>query len=396
MWKEVDTVVYYLHEDFKFHQTIAIFNLFDTLVKPWYKKKEQDISDSTFKYCNKFVKTKLTEISERGASIIIYQSFYTPYLDDIKILIEKFIEHINLPISVFFSTKLNMYAKPFTHMWKLINLFYKNKDKVINKDVSIFVGNNAGRIDISSKQYNKKIINLDKSCVDRAFANNIGITFYTPELFFNASTNLVLWKYNENIISKKEKNLLVSNPHAQTPIILEELKMLPQSEQYIIIVSGSPVCGKTTLAQKIKRKWDIDYKMGKVINISENDYLGQQDYIDVIILLIEEEFRNNNSIILDITNNFNNVLKIIKSAMSYHIPILFLEIIMDKKVSLLLEFIRIQKGDDANNILRSKFIWDAFYNQYIEQQYSDIKCIHHVKFNMPIFITNDYWLDYTY
>ena len=82
--------------------------------------------------------------------------------------------------------------------------------------------------------------------------------------------------------------------------------------------------------------------------------------------------------------------------MSYHIPILFLEIIMDKKVSMLLEFIRIQKGTNINNLLKSKYIWDVYYKQYITQTYKDIACIRYVKFNMPIFISNEYWLDYTY
>jgi bifunctional polynucleotide phosphatase/kinase len=76
-----------------------------------------------------------------------------------------------LPFQIFISTQKDKYYKPSTGMWSFMNN-ERNKGKHIDKDLSFFVGDAAGR---------KK----DHSDSDKKFAENCGVTFYTEDEFFN-------------------------------------------------------------------------------------------------------------------------------------------------------------------------------------------------------------------
>ena len=158
MWKEMDTVVYCVPKAFNFSSTLAIFNFSGTLVKKVNStkmkkflaqrgipeggedksegkgekrpgKKVIDILSCMYPS----VKEKLLGIYKEGASIIIYQSFNSRHIDDIKILIEEFRKLLRIPIAIFLSTSRNKYSKPFTGMWDLIELLYARNKKTIDK-----------------------------------------------------------------------------------------------------------------------------------------------------------------------------------------------------------------------------------------------------------------------
>ena len=247
MWKNIDTVVYYIDPKFKFNSCVAIFSLLNTIIK------DQDDG-----YLYDTVKSKLIEIDSKGASIIILQSCTVDKLDSFKEKINKILEDLKIPMVVFFTTKFNKYAKPFTNIWKIIEILYKKEKKTINKDISVYIGNNACRVVSEKKSFGHIVLKkIDVSGVDRAFAKNIGLTFYTPEIFFQNNTEQITWNYGDHMINMKQKKNQASVKKYQH-IIIDEINSLPISDKYIIIVTGAPFCGKSTLAQKIKRKWDAD------------------------------------------------------------------------------------------------------------------------------------------
>jgi bifunctional polynucleotide phosphatase/kinase len=383
MWKEVDSVIYYIPTDFKFSPSLAIFNFDKTLVVIKNKYDKMKLT-----YWNENVKPKLKEITDKGASIMLYQCFFNNDLDHIKDLFDQLIKDLEIPIVAFFSTIPNKYSKPFTNMWKLIELFYLKQQKTINKATSIFVGNKAGRLSISSKKA------LDYSCIDRAFASNVGITFFTPERFFLKSTTPNIWQFSKLIISQENRKKYVDNiQQSTTPVIIDEINSLPKSNNYTIIVTGTPSCGKTTLAKKIKRKWDVDYKIGDVVHISENSH----DTLDTFYEFIQTQLsEKKTSVIIDMNCFISNITKIVKISMINQMPILILEIKTNQEIAKLLDFIKIQKSSNYKDQIHNIHFWRTYYKQYNEPIYKKIPCVKYISFPLIIQICEELWYEYSY
>lgn len=456
MWREVDTVRYYIDKDFEFKSTLAIFSLTGTLIKPiskqtawhYYNNKEIEEEDENLKNLEEQIKNqnkeptseestenqqteedinqhirniykrkrqifrqrqrsnfgnimimifdnikeKLTEIHEKGASIIVYHSCDfagEKYMRAFELLKEE----LQLPIVAFFSTCQNRYSKPFTGMWQLINLFYKKENKTINKETSMYIGNLAGRL-----KYDKK--RLDASCDDRAFAHNIGMNFTTPERFFLNNTKLQLWSWDSNVLGIEEReNVMRYNKKLYIPIILDEVKSMPKSNQYTIVIIGVPSCGKTTLAKKVKRKWDAEFKLENAhemnINIIES-LSGNTLSIDEIITKLETNVSTGKSTIIDITTNNSNLLKIIRKSMEYKTPILLIEFQVNIHVAKLLNCVKIQTSNKPTDILFKEKQWDEYYKNYTPIDYKKIPCIKYLQY--PVILQNSeaLWLQYKY
>lgn len=377
MWKHVDTVIYYISDNFKFHPTIALFSFIGTIIKKVEFSKEILGENIKIKYAfdELILKEKIQSIST-NVSIIIYDSFNTTNLNSIKYAFEKFQNAMDCPMVAFFSTVRNKYSKPFTGMWKIIELFYKKQDKIINKPTSLVIGNRAGRITI--KQDKK-----DKDCSDRAFAHNIDISFVIPEKFFLNDIKLHLWSWDVTILNKLSRQKIVAKNNI-TPIILDEINLLPKNSTYAIIIIGNPSCGKTTFAKKIKRKWDADYKMGVIELISDD-----------ILTKLNNNLGANHSVIIDGTVCITSV---IKAAMEKMTPILIIEIVTDEYVSQLLDFMKVQS---TNSILRSKNYISQFYKHYYKkicykEKYANIQCIRYVEFPLSLNSCEELWYEYAY
>ena len=112
------------------------------------------------------------------------------YIDDIRKSIELFQTEAGIPIISFISTRINKYSKPFTGMWKIIELLYRRESKTIEKPLSLVIGNKAGRINIKRRK-------IDKNCSDRAFAHNIKLNFTTPDRFFLNKSLMYIFKKME-------------------------------------------------------------------------------------------------------------------------------------------------------------------------------------------------------
>jgi len=413
MWKEVDTIVYYLHPEFKHMPTVAVFNFLGTILK--FKSTTKKIKY----YTN--VREKLLDIANKGASIIFCQSFQQSDLGHIKLLFEEVLKDTQIPIMAFFSTKLNKYMKPFTNMWRIIELSYFKRNKTINKTVSIYVGHHAGRIKSYMGKYKLMVKKIDSKATDRAFASNIGLTFFTPEIFFQEDKNPITWSYGEDVINNTERKSLM-DPTFQNPVVIEEIQKLPTSTKYMVLITGPPSSGKTTLAEKIKRKWELDYKLGNVVHITENDYDeedepnivnitndivngnnnsdkideidNEDDKGDEILKKIKEEFKKDNSIILDVTQYSQRIQEIVSVSTNASIPVLIIEIKIDKELSTLLNFIKIQQSKDAKETLYRPIVWYTYKKHYTILEYDDAEMVNHVYYHINVIASDEYWLAY--
>ncbi len=405
MWKYFDTVIYYVPTQFNFSATTAVFSFVDTLIKkPALKpdimlnvqenssekenspeQKEQK-SNPKFEYKYDTVKEKIQSIYNKGGSVIIFDSHQTGNIDEVKEAFDAFQKDVEVPMLAFFSTKKNRYSKPFTNIWRLIELFYKKQKKTIDKRISLIVGHNAGRVELFNKRNRKR----DYSCADRAFANNIGITFTTPEVFFLNNTKYTLWEWSPYVLSEPSKKSLATAKYSP-PNIHDELGKMPQATQYIVIITGTPSCGKSTLAAKIKRKWDSDYDRGVIESVSENTNDTNQ-----IIAQTTKYLKNKQSVLIDIVCENINITRIVRTAMEHSTPILILEIKTTKHTAHLLDFMKVQMTHDSNIVVKSKYDWKNYHKQYTCPLYNGIPCVRYAGFPLSIDVCDEFWYEYSY
>lgn len=382
MWKTSDTVKYYLNTDFKFSQTVAIFSFIGSIVKKVVPNESSD--KLLYIYDINIIKEKLKLITDNGASIILIDSFNTDSIDDIQKSIEIFQKDINYPIISFISTKHNKFSKPFTGIWKIIELLYKNKNKNINKSISMVIGNKAGRISLKLKK-------IDSGCSDRSFAYNIGLKFVTPDKFFLDDNKFNLWTWDAELFDKTLIESFVSNTNKMhIPIIHDEINKLCVSNKYTIIVTGSPSCGKTTFAKKIKRKWDIDYNKGLIENVSRNlmNICEIEKEMDIILSA-------NKSVIVDLICIGEEITKIVKKSMENKSPILIIEIKTSRKIDQLLDFIKVQKALSSDINIFTKLEWNNYYRQYTQPTYMGVSCVRYIEFPLILELSDEFWFEYS-
>jgi len=152
------------------YKKIAGFDLDHTFITTKSGNTFPKNSDD-WKLFNKNVENKIRELMKKKYQIVIFSN--QSNMDKTEKKYSGFIEKIK-EINKLFNNKIefvvafgkNEYRKPEIGMWE----FY-TKNRNVNYDDSFYVGDAAGRKN-------------DFSDSDLKFAENIGITFYTPEEYF--------------------------------------------------------------------------------------------------------------------------------------------------------------------------------------------------------------------
>ena len=274
-------------------EKIACFDLDHTLIKPKSGKTFPiDKNDWTWIYSN--VPVKLKELYDDNFNIIIFTnqlgiSKNKTNKEDIIFKISSIQKELNFPILAYIAFKDDIYRKPRIGCWKDLKNNYKIK---INKKESFYVGDMAGRI----KNDNFK---KDRNDSDRKFAKNIKLNFFTPEMFLKNEKEEREWNYNnyklDYINSKENKDI--------NPI-----------DKEILLISGYPASGKSTLANNL-----ISDKF-KNYEFFSKDKNGTK-----ILKLVEKSLNNNKNIIvegllfnyekekyIDLANKFNYKIRLIE------------------------------------------------------------------------------------
>ena len=232
----------YPNVNFK-NKKIAGFDMDFTLIKPKSGKLfPVDYNDWKWLYPN--IKDKLIEISKDFQLVVFSNqmgiSKGKTTEKEIKLKCKNIQRDINVPIVFLISTKDDKYRKPRIGLWKIL------LNEGIIKDGSFYVGDAAGRI--KTNKYKK-----DHSDSDRKFAENIGITFYTPEVFF-LNEKERKWEYQGYKLDKKIKKV--------------DYPKLQKNNKTIVLISGLPGSGKSYLAQKLEKKYDYSF-------LSKDKYKGK-------------------------------------------------------------------------------------------------------------------------
>ena len=222
-----------------YKQKMAAFDYDWTLVKPKGDRTfPKDINDWEFLYEN--IQNNLKECYDKDFMVVIFTNQTKPWkCDQIKLVFE------SLSIPVFIVTSLDKKEhKPNPFMFHEFI-----KDNIIDKNNSFYIGDALGR-------------KGDWSDSDKLFAENIGITYFSPETMF----------------------------HIKETITIPNIELSDDFE--IIIMVGYPGSGKTTIAENICKQND------KYIIISGDVFNNVSKMIKYA-----KQFINEKSIIFDATNS---------------------------------------------------------------------------------------------
>lgn len=229
--------------------------------------------------------------------------------EDILYKVGKIYEHLNHPFIFVASTEDDINRKPrvgmFTQVQMLIN-------KPIDKEKSFYVGDMAGRKN-------------DKEDTDRKFALNLGINFHTPEEYFlnKSKEDFKLGGYLLDYKNNKEKKIKLNN------------------DKELIMLSGYPGSGKTTIATKLIETspnyafYSRDLFGAKYIKFLEKSMKEEQS------IIIEGLFASNKSRqqILDLANKYNYKKRLIQINIpmdfAYHLNIWRSFISLTKKIPMI-------------------------------------------------------------
>lgn len=158
-------------------------------------------------------------------------------ISDIQTKIQKIVEHFDIPMQVFVATGDNYFRKPLPGMWQALNQI-ANGDVSIEIENSYYVGDAAGRGE--NKLVKKK---KDHSCVDRLFALNVNISFFTPEEHF-LKAKAEKWSQPEF----DPRNLKLSSSFDD----------LPKSHDLdVVVMVGCPGSGKSYFCREYFKNYEI-------------------------------------------------------------------------------------------------------------------------------------------
>jgi bifunctional polynucleotide phosphatase/kinase len=213
---------------------VAAFDFDGTLVVP-KSGKTHPTAASDWALWNPAVANRLRQLHAEGYRLAIFtnqkQGAKGLTREARKQRVEQAVAAIGVPMDVFMAFEDDIYRKPCPGMWEL---FVSLLGRVVDMSASFFVGDAAGRPAAGPRK-------RDFSASDRQFAENIGLTFHTPEQFF---------------LSSREK-LPDGNAHplaAHDTISLEEAVeelARPVGSPEIVLFFGSPGSGKSTLATTV-------------------------------------------------------------------------------------------------------------------------------------------------
>lgn len=214
-WKEegelkssgISSLIYLDGADSNPSTKIAGFDIDSTIIRTKSGKKfATGRSDWVFFDAN--VRKKLMKLTSEGIKVVFFTNQAgiekgNADLDTLKGKFEDIINRLGIPIQIYISTGNSQYRKPSAEMWHFM-ASNCNGGQSIDLTNSLYVGDAAGRAKDWMKGKPK-----DFSCTDRMFAANVGVSFYTPETFFQELPEAPFnWKsldVEEFIESVKEK-----------------------------------------------------------------------------------------------------------------------------------------------------------------------------------------------
>lgn len=175
-WTEsTDGLLYYEMKGVYSGEKIAAFDLDGTIIST-KSGETYPVDENDWVFKSPTVKAKIQDNHKQGIKNVIMSNqngIGLGYQDKGQWMakVEQITAELDVPMYVIAATGSNQYRKPDTGMWDFFACTL-NQFKIIKKATSVYVGDAAGRPH-------------DHSGDDRLFAKNVGVKFFTPEMYFD-------------------------------------------------------------------------------------------------------------------------------------------------------------------------------------------------------------------
>jgi len=208
--------------------------------------------------------------------------------------IQSLSEELGIQVQAFVATELDHYSKPATGLWDLMKDQF-NSNVLISLSESFYVGDEAGRI--AGMAHRK-----DYSCMDRKFAHNLGIKFYTESEFFLEKVSQP-WTWMDD----EELDQFLRSPDSDYTLLNDSRKNVTAEQQEMIILCGPPTSGKSTFANRY---------------LIPAGYIGITKSFPACHLDLTRALGNGSSVVIDNTNSDKKSRRIfIDEAKEYLVPV---------------------------------------------------------------------------
>ena len=236
---------YTINYDYNFKSNIIAFDMDNTIISTKSGKRfPKSMDDWKFIFESK---TKLNKIAKKNSIIIITNQLgitkNKTKIEDIEGKLDMIRQELNIPILAMIASADNNYRKPRIGFYMMLEKMYLEKNKKIKSFT--YVGDAAGRTGDHSDSDYKFLLNVSK------YTPNIETKFYLPEEFLDKDTN-----NNKNILGY---DLSYKGKDSTKKIISKIDSITDSLKNQVILISGYPASGKTTLASKLSKKLNITY-----------------------------------------------------------------------------------------------------------------------------------------
>ncbi|KAF1928602.1 DNA kinase/phosphatase Pnk1 [Didymella exigua CBS 183.55] len=289
---------------------IAAFDFDSTLVTPASGKKfGRDASD--WKWWHSSVPGKLNQLYEEGYLLAVVSNqggislksdpktvkSDQKRLADFKGKVSAVVSQLDLPITVYAATGRDEYRKPRVGIWReLLGDHDLNIMESVDLENSFFVGDAGGREAVADMTVK------DHSCVDRDFAANVGLPFYTPEEYFLQHP---VQPFVRSFDPATFGNKLAESSTSANPVITKTDFL------EIVLLVGSPGAGKSSFY------WKYFQPLGH-IRVNQDILKTREKCVKTATALIEE----GTSVVVDNTNADQDVRAVwVDLAKKHSVPI---------------------------------------------------------------------------
>ncbi|KZP29992.1 PNK3P-domain-containing protein [Athelia psychrophila] len=258
---------------------VAVFDLDGTVIvqQHWSKANE-----GQWKWWNSKVPLKLKELHNDGFSIVLLSNQAQRNAGALKAWEAKKIPNVaaacpDLPFRIFGAKEKDGFRKPMPGVWYELQKIFAEHGVDIDKSVSFFVGDAAGRP-------------TDFSSSDRKWAENVGLAFKTPEEFFVGAAHKELPPlvgFHVSQLKKTTSRVTPSNTRLLPPLSAKTTKRPIE----LVLFVGYPCLGKSSFYRS-----QFEPAGYKHVN---QDILKRREKC---IKIVEESLANGESCVVDNTN----------------------------------------------------------------------------------------------
>lgn len=234
---------------FKFRGNIIVVDLDNCLVKKSTPKQMEDSGPVIFN--QPFFTAIMEESKTKDIVVLSNQPVRTGIAENqLKMKIHFLTVVCKLPLLVMVAFERNKFWKPHTGMYQLLKNIYAQRDVPIQRVKFV---SNLGGVFFTTPE--KKVIKMRNDATDRDMAANCGVDYFTIDEFLD-SDYVESYLIEAQSIPPQFRMRHIREINAMDRVTLMQQVQESKAQAHLILISGVPGGGKTTVAASLMKEWN--------------------------------------------------------------------------------------------------------------------------------------------